>query len=181
LFGWAVNWKRNRPDRLTRLAKAIEALGESDRRLIAETSDVDRLRSRGAMDLYRVCSVFVEKVNGKLREPAILLDPPTYSEGSYNEEGPNLFQINLRGRILQIEFSPTGELYEDDDFRWPYVLRGAVRSFNQDLLDLSSVDEKMIFYCPINGAGVWHFFDGRTYRSGRVTENYLVAEMERLL
>ena len=32
-----------------------------------------------------------------------------------------------------------------------------------------------------DAAGCWHFFDGRTYRSGRVTENYLVAEMERLL
>ncbi len=181
MFGWVVNWKKNRPDRLTRLAKGIEALGETDRKLIAESSEVDRLRSRGALDLHRVCSAFVEKVNGKLPEPAILLDPPSYGEGNYNDEGLNLFQINLRGRILQIEFSPTAELYEDDDFRLPYVLRGAVRSFNQDLLEHSSIDEQMIFYCPKGGTAAWHFFDGRTHRSGRVTENYLVSEMERLL
>ena len=133
------------------------------------------------MDLYRICSAFVDKVNDKLPEPAIMLDPPSFSEDSYNDGGPNLFQINLRGRILQIEFGPTTELYEDDDFRRPYVLRGAVRSFNQDLLEHSTVDEQMIFYCPASDAAFWYFFDGRTYRSGRVAENYLVSEMERLL
>jgi hypothetical protein len=181
LFGLAAKWKRNRPDRLTRLAKAIEAIAETDRRLIDASTRVDRLRSRGALDLYRICSAFVDKVNGKLPEPAVLLDPPSFSEGNYNDEGLNLFQINLRGRILQLEFGATGELYEDDDFRRPYVLRGAVRSFNQDLLDHGRVDEQLIFYCPANDNAFWYFFDGRTYRSGRVAENYLVSEMERLL
>jgi hypothetical protein len=181
LFGWAAKWKRNRPDRLTRLARAIEAIGETDRRLIAESTQVDRLRARGAVELYRICSAFVEKVNDKLTDPAILLDPPFFSERNYNEEGLNLFQINLRGRILQIEFRSTTEIYEDDDFRQRYVLRGAVRSFNQDLLDRGSIDEKMIFYCPADGDAFWYFFDGRTYRSGRVAENYLIAQLESLL
>jgi hypothetical protein len=181
LFGWAANWKRNRPDRLSRLAKAIEAIADTDRRLIDESTRVDRLRSRGALDLHRICRAFVDKVNGKLAESAILLDPPLYSEGNYNDGGINLFQINLRGRILQIEFRATEELYEDDDFRHPYVLRGAVRSFNQDLLEHGTVEEKMIFYCPTDETAFWYFFDGRTYRTGRVAENYLVSEMERLL
>lgn len=181
MFGWAAIWKRNRPDRLTRLAKAISAVAETDRKLIDESTRVDRLRSRGALDLHRICRAFVDKVNDKLPETAILLDPPSFSEGNYNDGGINLFQINLRGRILQIEFSPTAELYEDDDFRRPYVLRGAVRSFNQDLLDRGSVDEQMIFYCPTDDTAFWYFFDGRTYRTGRVAENYLVSEMERLL
>ena len=181
MFGWAARWRRNRPDRLTRLAKAIEDIGESDRKVIAESTDVDRLRTQGALDLHRICRDFVEKVNDKLQEPAVLLDPPSFSESSYNDGGINLFQINLRGRILQIEFGPTTELYESEDFRRRYVLRGAVRSFNQDLLDHGSIDEKMIFYCPANGEAIWYFFDGRTYRSGRVAESYLVSEMERLL
>jgi hypothetical protein len=179
----AARWKRNRPDRLARLTKAIEAIAETDRKLIEESTQVDRLRSRGATDLHRICRTFVDKVNGRLAEPAILLDPPGFSEGDYNDGGLNLFQINLRGRILQIEFGPTGDLYENDDFRRPYVLRGLVRSFNQDLLDSGSVDEKMIFYCPLDDADTahWYFFDGRTYRSGRVAEDYLVSELERLL
>ena len=181
MFGWAAKWKRNRTDRLTRLAKAIEALGETDRQAIAESTEVDRLRAQGALDLHRICSAFVDKVNDKLPEPAVLLDPRTYAEGNYNDGGTNFFQINLRGRILQIEFGPTAELYEDDDFRQRYVLRGAVRSFNQDLLNHNSIDEQMIFYCPANDNAFWFFFDGRTYRSGRVGENYLISEMERLL
>ncbi len=148
-----MKWKRNQPDRLTRLAKAIEALGETDRRLIAESTQVDQLRLRGALDLYRICSAFVGKVNEKLPEPAILLDPPAFSESSFNDGGMNLFQINLRGRILQIEFNSTAELYEDDDFRMQYVLRGAVRSFNQDQLEHGSIDEQMIFYCPVENGG----------------------------
>ena len=107
--------------------------------------------------MHRICSAFVDKVNDQLSEPAILLDPPSFSEGNYNDGGLNLFQINLRGRILQIEFGPTADLYEDDDFRLPYVLRGAVRSFNQDQLDQGSVDEQMIFYCPAErgrGSGI---------------------------
>lgn len=149
--------------------------------MIAQSAQVDLLRIRGALDLYRLCSAFVGKVNDQLSEPAILLDPRSFSEGSYNDGGMNLFQINLRGRILQLEFGPTTELYEDEDFRHPYVLRGAVRSFNQDSLEHGSVDEQLIFYCPANDAGFWYFLDGRTYRSGRVGENYLVSEMERLL
>lgn len=181
MFGWAEKWKNSRPDRLTRLAKAIESIAESDRKLIDESTRVDELRSRGALDLHRICSLFVDRVNAKLSEPAILLDPAVFEEANYNDGGLNLFQINLRGRILQIEFGPTAELFEDEDFRKPYVLRGAVRSFNQDLLDHGSVDEQMIFYCPSNHGARWHFFDGRTYRSGLVGEHYLIAEMERLL
>lgn len=181
MFGLAGKWKKRRPDRLTRLAQAIEAITESDRKLVDESARVDQLRSRGALDLHRICSAFVDRVNAKLSDPAILLDPAVFEEGNYNDGGLNLFQINLRGRILQIEFEPTQELYEDADFRRPYVLRGAVRSFNQDLLDHGSIDEQMIFYCPTEGSARWHFFDGRTYRSGFVGEQYLITEMERLL
>jgi hypothetical protein len=177
----AAKWKRKRQDRLTHLARAIEAIGETDRKTIAESAEVEQMRQRGAMDLYRICSTFVNKVNSKLTEPAVLLDPPAFQESSFNDGGVNLFQINLRGRILQLEFAPTSELYEQDDFRHPYVLRGAVRSFNQDFLENHTVDEQMIFYCPRHAPACWFFFDGRTYRTGRVGEHYLVTELERLL
>lgn len=181
MSGWAAKWKSSRIDRIGRLAKAIESLAEADRRTIDEAARVDRLRSRGALDLYCICREFVDKVNARLPAPAILLDPPSYSEKNYNDSGLNLLQINLRGRILQIEFEATAELYEDDDFPERYILRGAVRSFNRDLLEHGSVGEQTIFYCPANGAAFWHYSDDRTYRTGKLTEDYLVAEMERLL
>ncbi len=175
-----AKWRQNRPDRLTRLARAIEAIGDRDRRLIEESAQVDQLRSRGAADLHGICRVFVEKINGRLTDGAVLLDPPSFAEHNY-ADGPNLFQINLRGRLLQIEFSATDQLYETDDFKRPYVLRGTVRSFNQDLLQHNNVDEQLIFYCPASGGADWYYFDERTYRTGHVGEDYLITEMERLL
>ncbi len=93
----------------------------------------------------------------------------------------NLFQINLRGRLLQLEFAATAELFESDDFRQPYILRGAIRRFNQELLDSNTVDEQLLFCCPTGTTTRWYFFDPRTYRTGRVSEDYLIAELERLL
>lgn len=141
---------------------------------------MEDVRATGAVDLHAICRVFVDKVNGRLSEPAVLLDPPSFTESNYSD-GPNFFQINLRGRLLQIEFTATDTPYENDDFKRPYVLRGTVRSFSQDLLQHNTVDEQLIFYCPGTDRAEWYFFDERTYRTGRVGEDYLITEMERLL
>jgi hypothetical protein len=176
-----VKWKRNRRDRLSRLAEAIEAIGEQDRKLIEESARVDHLRSRGAVDLHGICRSFVDKVNARLSEAAVLLDPPSLREENFNDSGVNLFQINLRGRLLQLEFAATNELFETDDFRRPYILRGSIRRFNQDLLDRNDVDEQFLFCCPNRDTAPWYFLDPRTYRTGRVSEDYLIGELERLL
>jgi hypothetical protein len=181
LFGFPVKWKRNRRDRLSRLAEAIEAIGEQDRKLIEESARVDHLRSRGAVDLHSICRAFVDKVNARLSEAAVLLDPPAIREENFNDSGSNLFQINLRGRLLQLEFAATAELFETDDFRRPYILRGSIRRFNQELLDSNTVDEQLLFCCPSGDTAPWYFFDPRTYRTGRVSEDYLIGELERLL
>jgi hypothetical protein len=175
-----VKWKRNRPDRLTRLATAIDAIAERDRRLIDESMQVEELRSRGAAEFHAICRAFVDNVNGRLADKAVLLDPPSFTESDF-DEGGTLFQINLRGRLLQMAFAATEQLYEKDDFKKPYVLRGTVRGFNQELLSDNTVDEQLIFYCPHGGTGDWHYFDERTYRTGRFGEDYLISEMERLL
>lgn len=176
-----ARFRKNRPDRLTRLASAIEALGARDQKLIDESKKVEQLRVQGALELHGICRRFVDDVNAKLSQPAVLLSPGTYSGERFDDTGSNLFQINLRGRLLQMEFGATDELFEHDDFRMPYILRGAVRSFSQEFLDSNSIDEQMIFYCPGEGEPVWHFFDGRTYRTGRFGIEYLTSEMERLL
>jgi hypothetical protein len=176
-----ARFRKHRPDRLTRLASAIEALGARDQNIIDESKEVERLRVQGAMQLHGVCRKFVDAVNAKLSQPAVLLSPGTYTGESFDDTGSNLFQINLRGRLLQMEFGATDELYERDDFRLPYILRGAVRSFSQEFLDSNSIDEQMIFYCPGAGEPLWHFFDGRTYRTGRFGIEFLTAEMERLI
>jgi hypothetical protein len=181
LFGLGAKFRKHRPDRLTRLAAAIEALGARDQHIIDESKKVERLRMQGAMQLHAVCRQFVDEINTKLSAPAVLLSPGKYTGETFDDTGPNLFQINLRGRLLQMEFGATDELYEHDDFRLRYILRGAVRSFSQEFLDSNSIDEQMIFYCPCDGEPVWHFLDGRTYRTGRFGIEFLTAEMERLI
>ncbi len=138
-------------------------------------------RLEGAEALYRTCREFVDDLNGRLPEPILVLDPPEWNREGFNEAGPNLLQISLRGRLLQIEYEATNEPNCTEDFRHPYILQGGVRSFNQDFLDRDRVDEQRIFYCPSKSGARWHFFDARTYRTGQVNLDYLASELERLL
>jgi hypothetical protein len=177
----AGKWKHRTQDRLDRLAQAIEAIGGRDQRLIEEGARVERLREDGGAALYHVCREFVDELNSRLSQPALVLDPPEWNVENFDEDGANLFQISLRGRLLQIEFSATEEAYSTEEFRHRYVLRGGVRSFNQKFLDRDTVDEQLIFFCPRDSGAVWHFFDPRTYRTGLVTADYLATELERLL
>jgi len=181
LFGSAVKWKRRSQDRLDRLAAAIDAIAERDRKLVDESADVERLREQGAAAIYKLCREFTDALNARLASPALNLDPADWKDNSFDDTGSNLLQISLRGRLLQIEYAATDEPYSSEDFRHRYVLRGCVRSFNQDFLERDTVDEQQIFYCPIESRAEWHFFDARTYRTGLVSIDYLAAELERLL
>jgi hypothetical protein len=138
------------------------------------------LRERGAKELYEICRDFVDALNEKLSSPSLSLDPAEFAAENYTGT-PCLFQINLRGRLLQIEFSPTEELTSTEDFRRAYILSGAVRSFNQDFLVYHTIDEKGLFYCPEGDGGRWHYFDSRTYGAGALTKDFLAHEMRRLL
>jgi hypothetical protein len=181
LFGLVVKWRRHSQDRLSRLARAIEGVAEHDQLLIDESAQVDTLRGDGAACLYRTCREFVDQLNAKLSKPVVVLDPPSWNADTFDECGANLLQISLRGRLLQLEFAATDEPYSTEEFRHRYVLRGSVRSFNQNFLEMDKVDEQMIFYCPRDSGAAWHFFDPRTYRTGLLSVDYLASELERLL
>ncbi len=174
-------WKRRSQDRLGRLALAIEAIAGRDQLVMDESSQVDRIRAEGAACLYQICRKFVDELNGRLKEPALVLDPPEWNLESFDDSRANLLQISLRGRLLQIEFSATDEPYSTEEYRHRYVLEGSVHSFNQNFLERDTVDEQMIFFCAHEAAPVWHFFDPRTYRNGLVSTDYLASELERLL
>jgi hypothetical protein len=170
------------PDlRLQRLAREIEALADKDEEAIRRSRDVADARRRGATELYSVCAQFVNAVNRLLRSPKVALDPPEYNEESFHEDAPNLLQVNVSGRILQVEFESTPELVSTEDFRVPYTLSGAVRAFNQALLDKDLIEEQLIFYTIEKDKTMWRFFDARTYRSGAFDQDYLVGLMEQLL
>jgi hypothetical protein len=175
------NQTEARNARLKRLAESIDRLVEKDENSLGRVREVRALRRAAAAELYGICSNFVTAVNRLVSRGAVVLDPPEYDEGSFHEESANLVQMNVRGRILQVEFEATLELLSTEDFRIPYTLQGVVRAFNQELLDKDIIEEQLIFYTCERHKKMWRFFDARTYRSGPFDEEYLIALMEQLI
>jgi hypothetical protein len=170
------------PDvRLKRLAESIDALADKDDRYIHHARETARLRRLAAAELHVVCAGFVDLLNGLLRRGMVVLDPPAFSEDNYRDESSNLIQMNVRGRILQVEFRATPELVSTEDFRIPYIVSGSVRAFNQILLEQDVIEEQLLFYTVEKRLRMWRFFDPRTYRSGPFDRDYLASLMEQLL
>lgn len=172
---------QGRDDRLKRLARSIESLAEKDEMVLRHAREVAALRRAAAVSVHAICAGFVDAVNHLLQHDEVLLDPPRYSEDSFRENTGNLIQINVRGRILQVEFEATPELVSTEDFRIPYTLAGSVRAFNQELLDKQFMEEQLLFYTLEKSGRMWRFFDARTYRSGPFDQEYLLSLMEQLI
>jgi hypothetical protein len=138
-------------------------------------------RGAAALGSSRTACRLPQFRTGRQSPPAVELDPPEFREESFRDDLPNLIQINVRGRILQVEFEATPELVSTEDFRVPYTLSGAVRAFNQALLDKDLIEEQLIFYTVEKDKNMWRFFDARTYRSGGLDRDYLIGLMEHLV
>ncbi|MGA3016428.1 MAG: hypothetical protein ABSF62_04855 [Bryobacteraceae bacterium] len=170
-----------RDARWKRLASRIDDLAEKDERYLRHARDIAATRLAAATELYAVCRSFVDSINQHTTRGEVLLDPPEFSSASFQEEGVNLVQINVRGRLLQIEYCATPDLVSTEDFRVPYTLAGSVRAFNQELLDKDLIEEQLLFYTLEHQRKMWRFFDPRTYRSGPFDHEYLVSLMEQLV
>ena len=169
-------------DRLKKLADAIDALAEKDSALRVKTQEIASLRRQAAVELYGICGKFVGQVNQQLSKVQLQFDPTEYSPESFREVGANLLQINVHGRILQIEFAATLETVSTENFRVPHILEGSIRCFNQESLDRAVIEEQFIFYClERRKANLWRFFDARTYRSGPFDQEYLIGLMEQVV
>jgi hypothetical protein len=123
----------------------------------------------------------VNSLNRLMAKGELMLDPEEFSDSSFQEDAVNLLQISVRGRILQVAYSATPELVSTEDFRVPYTLAGAVRAFNQELLDKEIIEEQLVFYTVEKDRRMWRYFDPRTYRSGTLDQEYLVSVMEQLI
>jgi hypothetical protein len=167
--------------RLRRLAEAIEGLSEKDDLALRRAREIDALRRRAAAAIFTVCESFVDALNSLLAEPLVVLDPSSFPLERFSEDAPNLIQINVRGRILQVAFEATPELLSTEDFRIPYTLGGTVRAFNQALLEKDLIEEQLIFYTVERHQSMWRYFDARTYRSGAFDRDYLIGLMDELL
>jgi hypothetical protein len=167
--------------RLKKLAESIDGLAEKDEIAVRRSREIAALRCRAAAGLYRVCADFVADLNELLATPAVTLDPPSFPESAFHDNAPNLIQINIRGRLLQIEFEATQELVSTEDFRIPYTLTGAIRAFNQALLEQDLIEEQLLFFTIERRQTMWRFFDARTYRSGEFDREYLISLLELLI
>ncbi len=170
-----------RQSRLKRLAASLDALAEKDAAALRHAAEISALRRSAAAEIYGICANFVASVNSLLARGEIVLDPPRYGVDDFREESVNLMQMNIRGRILQVEFEATPELVSTEDFRIPYTLEGGVRAFNQELLEKDLIEEQLIFCTLEKPDHLWRFFDARTHRSGPFDQDYLVGLMEQLV
>jgi hypothetical protein len=155
-------------------------LATKDQRLLERARQIGEFRRAAAEELYTVCANFVDSLNLLLQSVKVELDPPR-GTAVYRESGPNLTQINVRGRILEIDFRATDEMLSTEDFRIPYTLGGAVRAFNQEFLDKNLMEEQLLFYTVEETKRFWRYFDPRTHRSGAFDQAFLISMMELLI
>jgi hypothetical protein len=168
-------------ERMKKLARNLDALVEKDKERERRADEMIGLRRKAAAHLHAVCAEFTRRVNELTSQTEIRLDPPDFQVENFREHEPNLIQLNARGRIVEIEFEATEELISSEDFRVPYTLQGAVRGFNQALLDQNLVREQLLFYTVEKSGNMWRYFDARTYRTGPFDVEYLLGLMEDLV
>lgn len=168
-------------ERLKRLAKSIEALAEKDTRRIQEALEIAEWRLQAASELHATCARFVASLNRLLPKPMVELSPQEFQREAFQDPGPNVFQINVAGRMIHIEFRATDTPTSTEKYRTPYVLEGAARFVNQDLLDHVVVLERLLFYCVEQQRRGWLIFDPRTHRTVLFDEEQLIRFMEQLV
>ena len=168
-------------ERLKKLARSLDALAGKDETILQKTREIGSLRQHAALELHRTCRDFVRQLNTLLSKIELEFHPEEYIVENFRDDGINIFQINARGPILQITFEATPELVSTEDFRVPYILVGAIRCFNQQLLEKVLIEEQMLFYTIERRRKLWRFFDARTYRSGPFDAEYLTGLMEQLV
>jgi hypothetical protein len=167
--------------RLKKLAASIETLSEKDELAEKHAREIEATREAAGGELYDICAEFVNGLNRLLQRPEVMIDPGPADSAHRGGQSHSLIQINVRGRILQVEYEPTGELVSTEEFRIPYTLAGSVRAFNQELLEKDLIEEQLIYFTLEKHRRMWRFFDPRTYRSGPFDQDYLVSLMEQLI
>ena len=180
MFGLVAKWKR-RSDPLTKLAQRLDRLAEQDDKAVEEMDRTDMARRHGARLLHSICADFTRHLNSAMTRTEMVLMPAEFDPKTFREDAPNLIQMSLRGRIVQIQYEAPEQLVATEDFRYPYILQGAVNGFNQKLLERDLIEEQLLFYAR-NGRHEyrWHYFEPRTYRTGLVSETYLTGLLGRL-
>src|SRR5512139_355271 len=168
-------------DRLEALARRIETVVKQDQQRIRQAEEYALLRARAAAELHQICAELAGGLNRLLAEPLVELSPAEYNAAAFRDDGANVFQINVSGRIVHLEFRSTDALTSTEKFAVPYILEGSVRAFNQELLELSVVPEQLLL-CTIQRetlSWIWH--DPRSQRSAPMDQGRLIQLLDRLM
>ena len=173
--------KHPRDERFQKLARRIEELRRKDESAQEHRRQIGQRRTEAVQHLWHVCSSFASHLNSYVEHDQLQLSPPK-PPGDFPEDNQLQLLMNVRGRILLLDIGAPADLVANDNFKKPYILEGEVRFFNQELLEEERVEEHGIFFCPGEGSqGAWMYWNGRTYKSGYVDENYLASLLEQIL
>jgi hypothetical protein len=169
------------PDRLKKLARHLDALAARDRERIRREKEVESIRCDAAKRLHALCAAFAKEVNAVVTSVALEVSPAELNGPGFQHAGPNVFQIHVSGRVIQFVFEGTEPLLSTENLRTPYTLEGAVRWFNQDMLERDEIRDHRLYCCVEQKTGQWRFYDTRTNRTGPVDEEYLASLLEQLV
>ncbi len=167
--------------RLKRLAKKLDELPAKDEERIRQIREMELRQRLGAVELHELCMDLVQTLNGLLKKLKLELTPEVYNPDRIESEQGLLFQINANGRILQVAVLAPENCPTTEHFRIPYVLRGALRSFNQESLERQEIQETPIFYCRERSDFSWVYMETRTRKTGAVDREFLMDLLEELL
>ncbi len=120
-------------------------------------------------------------LNALLARPLVEFSPAEFTAQSFRDDAANIFQINVSGRVVHIEFRATEAPSSTEKLATPYIIEGAVRAFNQELLDLSVIPEQQVFCCPQGARMNWVWLDPRSQRTSPLDQERLISILERLM
>ena len=173
--------KHPRDERFQKLARRIEELRRKDEATLERRKQISKRRREAIQRLWEVCGSFAAHLNSYIEQDPLQLSP-SEPPNDFPEDNQLQLLMNVRGRILLLDIRAPANLVSSDNFKKPYILEGEVRFFNQELLEDERVEEHEIFFCPGEGPdGTWMYWNGRSYKSGPVDENYLASVLEQIL
>ena len=167
-------------DRMRKLARALDLVAEKDRQELARQFALEQVRREAAVELHTICRRFVDEMNSLTGQVKLDLAPAQFAPGQFQENGANLFQINLNGRLVQFTFRATESLVSTDTFPILKPLKGHVSSFNQQMIEHDEIRDQRLFYCLERGNNRWRYQEGANGRNGFVDSDYIAALLERL-
>jgi hypothetical protein len=167
--------------RLKKLARKLDELPAKDDLRIRQARELQERQMEGGIKLYALCKELVDDLNGVLKNIQIDLTPAEFNPDSMESASGVLFQINASGRIVQLAIYPLENSICTDHFRLPYVLRGAMRWFNQEYLERQEIQEQLLFYCISSNQFSWRYLDPHSRKMGMVDQEFLAEALEQLL